>query len=222
MVRGAASWMSLCLWAAYLADPTGVVNAAQLPPSSLLEASDVVEAPHVRFVTLLEKAKASFTSANKTLSEAEVARSVPLGSVAAQHASAASALVPQALAGITEGIETLKRVRADVADSRGSLMRVDVKTQVLWDIDRMTADAERLHSASLAPLARTALVKALSLRFGVLLTPAFWTTPINRGLMEGGAGAGLVARPAGSTKVWASGPAAGTPAAMAAAVPPPA
>ena len=219
MVRGAASWMSLCLWAAYLADPTGVVNAAQLPPSSLLEASDVVEAPHVRFVTLLEKAKASFTSANKTLSEAEVARSVPLGSVAAQHASAASALVPQALAGITEGIETLKRVRADVADSRGSLMRVDVKTQVLWDIDRMTADAERLHSASLAPLARTALVKALSLRFGVLLTPAFWTTPISRGLMEGGAGAGVAAH-LGPSRVGPSGPAAGTPAAMAAAVPP--
>ena len=26
------------------------------------------------------------------------------------------------------------------------------------------------------------------LRFGVLLTPAFWTTPINRGLMGGGGG----------------------------------
>ena len=30
------------------------------------------------------------------------------------------------------------------------------------------------------PLARTALMKALSLRFGVLLTPAFWTTRISR------------------------------------------
>ena len=219
MVRGAASWTAVCLWAVYLADPTGVVNAAQLPLASMLEAASDVEAPHVRFVTLLEKAKASFTSANKTLSEADVAHGLPLGSVAAQRASAASALVPQALRSLTEGIDTLKRVRADVSESRTSSMRADVKTQVLWDIDRAVADAERLHSASLAPLARTALVKALSLRFGVLLTPAFWTTPISRGLMEGGAGAGVAAHP-GASRVGASGPAAGTPAAMAAAVPP--
>ena len=49
----------------------------------------------------------------------------------------------------------------------------------------MLADAERLHSQSLAPLARSALMKALQLRFGVLLTPAFWTVPIRRDLLKG-------------------------------------
>ena len=34
-------------------------------------------------------------------------------------------------------------------------------------------------------------MKALSLRFGVLLTPAFWSTPIKRDLMIGDAGAQL-------------------------------
>jgi hypothetical protein len=48
----------------------------------------------------------------------------------------------------------------------------------------MLADAERLRSQSLAPLARAALMKALQLRFGVLLTPAFWTTPIRRDLLR--------------------------------------
>ena len=55
----------------------------------------------------------------------------------------------------------------------------------------MLADAQRLRSQSFAPLARIALMKALSLRFGVLLTPAFWSTPIKRDLMIGDAGAQL-------------------------------
>ena len=48
---------------------------------------------------------------------------------------------------------------------------------------RIVADAERLRTQSLAPLARAALIRALTLRFGVLLTPAFWTTPIKRDLI---------------------------------------
>ena len=47
----------------------------------------------------------------------------------------------------------------------------------------MVADAERLRSSSMSPLARAALMRALTLRFGVLLTPAFWTTPIKRDLI---------------------------------------
>ena len=47
----------------------------------------------------------------------------------------------------------------------------------------MVTDAERLRSPSLAPLARAALMRALTLRFGVLLTPAFWTTEIKRDLI---------------------------------------
>lgn len=81
-------------------------------------------------------------------------------------------------------VETLRRIRSEVIASPSESLVSTVRTQVAWDIDRMVADAERMRSSSLAPLARTALMKALHLRFSVLLTPAFWTMPISRGLMN--------------------------------------
>ena len=42
----------------------------------------------------------------------------------------------------------------------------------------MTEDVQRLHASGLAPSGRAALMKALELRFSVLLSPAFWRAPI--------------------------------------------
>ena len=190
----AAFGLALFFAAAYLADQPGLVAAAQLPPTSLLDLSSTESdaPPHQRFVRILEKARASFTEVDEQLSAAEAQASSsdlipPDGTVAATRTSTATALVPVALRSLSDGIETLKRVRSDVAQTASSLSP-EVRTQVLWDIDRMTADAERLRTASLAPLARNALLKALSLRFGVLLTPAFWTTPVKRSLLTEGIG----------------------------------
>ena len=175
----------------------------QLSPSSreILSEALTVEAhaqPHQRFSEALERARAHFAEADASFSEAEIAvrgggsplplpgfpltSASPTLSAASMREAAGSALVPAALYSLSEGIKTLKRVRRDVATSTSSLS-AEVKAQVLWDLDRMTADAEKLHSASLAPLARSALHKALALRFGVLLTPAFWTSPIQRSLL---------------------------------------
>ena len=56
--------------------------------------------------------------------------------------------------------------------------------QVLWDLDKMTEDVERLHASGLAPNGRAALLKALQLRFAVLLSPSFWRAPIRRSLIS--------------------------------------
>ena len=56
--------------------------------------------------------------------------------------------------------------------------------QVLWDLDKMTEDVQRLHASGLAPNGRAALLKALQLRFAVLLSPSFWRAPIRRSLIS--------------------------------------
>ena len=148
---------------------------------------------HVRFAEALERARASFSEADATFSEAEIAVETPDAahstlstetSPAAARAGVAAALIPSALRSLSDGISTIKRVRRDVALSSTSKLPAEIKAQVLWDLDRMSADAEKLHAASLAPLVRRALHKALSLRFGVLLTPAFWTSPIKRSMLD--------------------------------------
>merc|ERR1711988_1621686 len=137
------------------------------------------DGPHRRFTTALAHVRDLFANVSSTLSAVETSADIdePL-SEAAQHA------VPEALRELSTGVDALRRVRTQVADSDNSVLPGPVRMQVIWDIDRMVADAERLRSQSLAPLARDALMKALQLRFGVLLTPAFWTTPIRRDLLR--------------------------------------
>ena len=95
--------------------------------------------------------------------------------------------LPDSLADLADGIQKLRRVRDDVSATDN--IAAAVKVQVLWNLDRMVLDVGRLHSSSLVPLGRAALVQALNLRFGVLLTPAFWSTPIKRALMAHGSDA---------------------------------
>ena len=132
------------------------------------------DGPHGAFVADLTRARDLFTNVSSTLSHVEQMGGEGEGEGASM-----------ALSQLASGIALLRRVRADVAASasgEGSIP-LNVRMQVAWDIDRIVSDAERLRSASLAPLARTALMKALQLRFSVLLTPAFWTTPIKRDLI---------------------------------------
>merc|ERR1711865_510751 len=81
-----------------------------------------------------------------------------------------------------QGIESLRHVRRGVETSER--LSPPVKTQVLWDLDKMTEDVQRLHASGLAPNGRAALLKALQLRFAVLLSPSFWRAPIRRSLIS--------------------------------------
>ena len=56
--------------------------------------------------------------------------------------------------------------------------------QVLWNLDKMTDDVRHLHDSGLAPTGRAALIKALELRFSVLLSHAFWQRPVDRALLS--------------------------------------
>lgn len=137
--------------------------------------------PYAHFVTTLTGVRDLFKNATEALSTVEAegpVRGVPPG----VHAQGLSA--PIALSSLASGVDTLRRVRAEISAS--PTLAPEVRVQVLWDMDRILTDAERLRGASLAPLARGALFKALQLRFGVLLTPAFWSTPIKRDLMNAG------------------------------------
>ena len=58
-----------------------------------------------------------------------------------------------------------------------------VKHQLLWNLDKMTDDVRKLHASGLAPTGRASLMKALELRFAVLLSPSFWRAPIRRSLL---------------------------------------
>ena len=103
-----------------------------------------------------------------------------------------------------QGIASLQRVRRDVeaSDRLAPTVKTQVRTgslmhskqpphrplknslQVLWDLDKMTEDVQRLHASGLAPNGRAALLKALQLRFAVLLSPSFWRAPIRRSLIS--------------------------------------
>ncbi len=73
-------------------------------------------------------------------------------------------------------MRTLRSIRADIAAAPHELPAA-VRVQVLWNVDKMLSDAAKF-SASLSPLARAALMKALRLRFEVLLAPSFWRTSV--------------------------------------------
>ena len=87
-----------------------------------------------------------------------------------------------ALQEIEENLSSLQRVRADVAAT--SKLDPAVKAQVLWNLDKMTDDVRHLHDSGLAPTGRAALIKALELRFSVLLSHAFWQRPVDRALLS--------------------------------------
>ena len=135
------------------------------------------DGPHRAFIADLSRAQDLFNNVSSTLSHVEEQRE-------GEEGAGAGAGAPMALGQLASGIALLRRVRADVAATTNEpSIPLNVRMQVAWDIDRIVADAERLRSRSLAPLARAALMKALQLRFSVLLTPAFWTTPIKRDLI---------------------------------------
>ena len=111
-----------------------------------------------------------------------------------------------ALQEIEENLSSLQRVRADVnATSKiDPAVKAQVRTrpraprpraplpspprpaapQVLWNLDKMTDDVRHLHDSGLAPTGRAALIKALELRFSVLLSHAFWQRPVDRALLS--------------------------------------
>ena len=112
-----------------------------------------------------------------------------------------------ALQEIEENLSSLQRVRADVNATskidpavkaqvctrppRPSAPRPPPLTasppaapQVLWNLDKMTDDVRHLHDSGLAPTGRAALIKALELRFSVLLSHAFWQRPVDRALLS--------------------------------------
>lgn len=143
---------------------------------SLLDmpATDTSLGPHSRFTAALSHVREQFANATAALAAAGTSESgTALDNEAVAHV----------LRTLASGVESLRRVRAEVAASSNAVLPANVRMQLVWDIDRMVADAERLRSPSLAPVAREALMRALTLRFGVLLTPAFWTTPIKRDLI---------------------------------------
>lgn len=145
-------------------------SAAGASPS----AADV----HQPFTAMLFKVRASL--ANVTHDVETVEQSARSGTA---HSAALQEHMQSALHEIEQGIGSLRRVRGDVAAS-GKLLPA-VKTQVMWDLDKMTEDVQRLHASGLAPAGRAALLKALQLRFAVLLSPSFWRSPIRRSLISG-------------------------------------
>ena len=147
-----------------------VASAGGVVPS----AADV----HQPFTAVLFKVRASLT--NVTHDVETVEQSAPSGEA---HSATLQEHMQIALREIEQGIGSLRRVRGDVAASEKLLPAV--KTQVLWDLDKMTEDVQRLHASGLAPGGRAALLKALQLRFAVLLSPSFWRSPIRRSLISG-------------------------------------
>ena len=137
--------------------------------------------PEARFTSLLSEARKVMMDSASTLGSVEQ-QPVDSPNGAEEH-SVASKQLSAALAQLQSSLDQLKSVHDEVARSQS--LPSDVKAQVLWNIDRMMADSQRLRDAELAPYAREAIVKALRLRFGVMLTPSFWREAVDRRLLEG-------------------------------------
>tara|TARA_B110001452_G_scaffold66803_1_gene53684 strand:- start:2848 stop:3441 length:594 start_codon:yes stop_codon:yes gene_type:complete len=133
---------------------------------------------HQPFTAVLFKVRASLTNVTHDVETVEQSADSD-----AAHSATLQEHMQLALHEIEQGIGSLRRVRGDVAASAKLLPAV--KTQVLWDLDKMTEDVQRLHASGLAPGGRAALLKALQLRFAVLLSPSFWRSPIRRSLISG-------------------------------------
>lgn len=179
-----------------LATLLGTVNAVSLqgPKGDELE-------PQTRFTSILSEARkqlmdsasaiaSSVESAEhqqhqqqqQLLQEHSAQRNPPQQPRGVAVASAAATkLLPSALAQLESSLVHLHRVQDDVSTSS---IDESIKAQVLWNIDKMISDSQRLRDTSLAPYAREAVVKALRLRFGVLLTPSFWHEAVDRKLLD--------------------------------------
>ena len=82
---------------------------------------------------------------------------------------------------LERGVAKLKAVSAEVSTS--DAIPTQVKTQLLWNLNRMVTDSQRLRNPALAPLARRSLLDALRLRFKVLQTPSFWQQAVDKSLL---------------------------------------
>ena len=114
-------------WALALA---ALASAARLPSeelASLAPASREAEI-HQRFTAKLAGVRDSLQNATESLAAVE-----SLSPAAGSREAAADSLVPVALRQFTEGLETLRSVRAAVSAEQ---LAPAVKTQVLWDLDR--------------------------------------------------------------------------------------
>ena len=136
-----------------------------------------LEDPHAPFTSVLYRVRASLTNVTN---DVEVVEQVAPGP--ARREADLRVHMQTALREIEVGIQSLRQVRRDVEAS--DRLSPPVKTQVLWDLDKMTEDVQRLHASGLAPNGRAALLKALQLRFAVLLSPSFWRAPIHRSLIS--------------------------------------
>ena len=82
---------------------------------------------------------------------------------------------------IASGVDDLETIQRQV---EGSVeLAAPIKEQVMWNLRKMKLDVERLQGSALDQLQRQAIEKALELRFSVLLSPAFWQSAVDRGLL---------------------------------------
>jgi len=145
--------------------------------------------PHSRFTSLLSEARKQMLDSASALASVEGAveqrPAAATAGAAPGAAETAAKMLPAALAQLQSSVDQLKRVHSEV--DRSTSLDSAVKAQILWNLDKMVADSQRLRDPALAPYAREAVVKALRLRFGVLLTPSFWREAVDRKLLDGSA-----------------------------------
>jgi hypothetical protein len=98
-------------------------------PLSLLDLRSEEEGPHRRFTDALASVRDLFANVSSNLSAIET-----LGD--ADEAASQQHVVPAALNELAGGIDTLRRVRTDVAASSNTVLPAPVRMQVIWDIDR--------------------------------------------------------------------------------------
>ena len=140
--------------------------------------------PHnARFTQMISQARTQLMDSAAAIATVEGAEVAPAPAGAGAAASlAASKALPAALGELSDAVGKLRNVHAEVAQSTS--LDAEVKAQVLWNIDKMINDSQRLRDASMAPYAREAVVRALKLRFGVLLNPSFWREAVDRKLLD--------------------------------------
>ena len=113
-------------WALALA----IASAARLPSEERASLAPASRDIHQRFTATLASVRDSLQNATESLAAVESLSAAAAGS----RQGAADSLVPTALRQFTDGLDTLRSVRADV--SAEHVLSAEVKTQVLWDLDR--------------------------------------------------------------------------------------
>ena len=136
---------------------------------------------HERFTTMLKGLRADVLEAANKLPSGDMWDRQP-GEPGTRQKLVTDLIGVAAAEQLASSISKLKKLRGDVLDA--SDISSKIKTQVAWDMDRMVADAEKLNAASIEPISRMALIRALDLRFSVLLAPAFWNNPIKKEFLQ--------------------------------------